>query len=152
MNDYAIKAMVYGVSLFAIVTVITLLMTYYNTAKLVADAANDRMDIVSSLEELENKGDNFSEVTVTGAELRSFIRKYAGDANVNINIVAINGVTAHGYYAINNTTQSYVQTWYNKDIQMIDEAMMSIIDPAGKARIVRRDYGTLVTFAVYLYN
>ena len=143
MSEYANKALVYAASVFTIMTVVTLLITYYNSARKVADTANNRVDIATTIADLENSKENFTEIITTGVDVRSLIRKYAGNENVEIDVDKMVGLTNIKYGNVNNN-------WLNENIAIIDEKKMSVISPAMMARITKKNEDGVVKFYVHL--
>lgn len=101
MEDFSIRAIVIGVSVFVTMLTLSVILIYYNTARNVANTAMDRTDIASSYEQIVN-ADKF-DGNLSGTEVRSLIRKYAGNQNVRINIVEIKGKKTDKYNNVNNT-------------------------------------------------
>lgn len=124
MNDYSMRIVFFAVSLFAIMTTVTLLMTYFNTSKLIAEAANDRIDIAVMIEDM-NELPVETEIDVSGSDVRSLIRKYAGDETVEINIISIGG-DGSTYDNVNNEWLYWNE---EKQVGLILESMLSIVNP-----------------------
>lgn len=118
MEDFSIRAIVIGVSLFVTMLTLSAIIIYYNTARSVADVVTNRADIAFNLEQIE-KQDNF-EGTLSGVEVRSLIRKYAGNSDVKINIVKISGIDTNKYNDVGNS-------WFDENIIMEDK--LNMIEP-----------------------
>ena len=121
MEDYAVRAVIIGVSLFVTMITLSAVLMYFNTARSIADEVNKRTDIAQTFDEIVN-GDKF-EMDLTGVQIRSLINKYAGSEDVEINILTISGETVEDYMNINHS-------WLDQNTNLISEAKMSIIDPA----------------------
>lgn len=126
MEDYPIRAIVIGVSVFVTMLTLSVILIYYNTARNTANVAMKRTDIASSFEEIVN-ADNF-EGNLSGVEVRSLIRKYAGKENVRINIVEIKGVKTDKYNNVNNS-------WCENS--MILDKKLDMIEPTSTNHAVK---------------
>lgn len=142
MNDYTMKAILYAVSLFVTMVTLTLLITYYNTSKLISDAANNRTDIAGMMEEIVSGQEVFNE-ELSGTEIRSLIRKYAGDEKVEINIISISGLGVVDYDNVNNL-------WFDENDRMIKESMLSIVNPVWNNKVEKTTSGEKVILTVEL--
>ncbi len=129
MEDFSVRAIVIGVSLFVTMMTLSAIIIYFNTAKGIADEVNKRTDIASSFDNIVNSEDFSDELS--GVEVRSLINKYAGVANVKINIILVNGTKTTRHDNINNKDISeegwLIQT--NNYTSIISEEKLNIINP-----------------------
>lgn len=134
MEDFSMRAIVIGVSLFVVIMTLTAIIMYFDAAKGVADQVSARTDIASSFDNIVNS-DNF-EATLTGVQIRSLINKYASVENVEINITAINN-QAVNYDNINNryTNDGGWLIKVNENVSIISEEKLNIIDPAWNCKV-----------------
>lgn len=139
MEDYAIKAIFIGVSVFVTILTLSAVILYFNTARSVADVVNERTDIAMLFDEIMNS-DNF-ETTLTGVQVRSLINKYAGNEKVHINIINIKG-TAVNFENVNNA-------WLN-EINVVSEQKLDLIDPAWTNRVEKVKNEGTTTLNLYL--
>lgn len=134
MEQFSIKAIVIGVSLFVTMMTLTAILMYYNTAKSIADKVNNRTDIASSFDNIMNS-DNFED-TLTGVEVRSLINKYAGKENVEINVITKELIQ---YNNVNNRLLDeggwYIATNEYAGRGIISEEKLSIINPSWKCKV-----------------
>lgn len=150
MEDYSIKAIVIGVSLFITMMTITVIIMYFDTARGLADEVNKRTDIATSFDAIMNS-ENF-EQNLTGVEVRSLINKYAGNDKVQINIVEISNVATSAYVNINN---KYVGSngWLvklNSKSNIISEEKLNIIEPIWKCKVNKVENSGIVELNIKL--
>lgn len=129
MEDFSIKAIVIGVSVLVTIVTLSVIIIYYNAARNTANIVMNRTDIASSYEEIVN-ADNF-EGNLSGVEVRSLIRKYAGNENVRISIVEIAGKETDKYNNVNNS-------WCKNS--MIMEDKLDMIEPTSVNHAVKTVY------------
>ncbi len=129
MEDFSIRAIVIGVSVFVTMLTLSVILIYYNTARNTANTAMGRTDIASSYEQIVN-ADKF-DGNLSGTEVRSLIRKYAGNQNVRINIVEIKGKKTDKYNNVNNS-------WCRNS--MILDKDLDIIEPISSNKAVKTVY------------
>ncbi|MBQ8044295.1 MAG: hypothetical protein IJ272_09175 [Clostridia bacterium] len=123
MEDFSIRAIVIGVSLFVTMMTLSAILIYFNTARSIADEVNKRTDIASSYDYIMNS-DDFSD-ELTGVEVRSLINKYAGNKDVRINIVSISGQEVEGYDNVNNKWLKSL----NDNASLISEEKLDLVNP-----------------------
>lgn len=126
MEDFSIRAIVIGVSLFVTMLTLSAIIIYYNTARSVADVVTNREDIAFSFEQLEEQDD--FEGNLSGVEVRSLIRKYAGNNVVKINIIKIAKEDTNKYNNVNNS-------WFDGNIIMEDK--LDMIEPVSNNLVVK---------------
>ena len=123
-EDYTIKAVFIGVSVFVTMTILVLVLNYYNTAKQIANKINLKMDIPDTFDYIMKNYDALDD-KISGAELQALIRKYANREDISINIISISGhPDAEGIEEnINNT-------WFDKELGIVNELELSKINPS----------------------
>lgn len=135
MEDFSIRAIVIGVSLFVTMLTLTAILLYYNTARQVADAVSRREDIASSYERIMNK--EVFEDDISGVDVRSLINKYAGVEYVEINIIKIGNTTIEdndNYKNINNSWLINIDK-NDESVAIISEKGLDIINPSWKNHV-----------------
>ena len=142
MDEHATMALMIGVSLFVIVLTLSLLVTYFNTSKKIADQVNLRVDVATNYDTIVNNLETY-EQKLSGVEVRSLVRKYAGDKNVTINIISISSITNSLYRNINNV-------WYDEEIGMIKETMLHVINPSWENRVYKTVEDSHITLDIEL--
>lgn len=138
MEDFSIKAIVIGVSLFVTMMTLSAILIYFNTARSIADEVNKRTDIASSYDYIMN--DDTYEDKLSGVEVRSLINKYAGSEKVIINILSISGQDPSNYKErdINDDKIKYINinnntSWVANN--MIKDAMLDLINPVWNCNV-----------------
>lgn len=129
MEDFSIKAIVIGVSLFVTMMTLSAIIIYFNTARGIADKVSKRTDIASSFDNIVN-GENFED-TLTGVEVRSLINKYAGVSHVKIDIILVEDSETTRYNNVNNV---YIADggWLikvNEKTSFISEEKLNLVNP-----------------------
>ena len=119
MEDFSIKAIVIGVSLFVTMLTLSAILIYFNTARSIADEVNKRTDIANSYDYIMNS-DEFSD-ELSGVEVRSLINKYIASDRVIINVI-IDGIE---YYNVNNDWLKKL----NDNASIISEEKLNLINP-----------------------
>ena len=151
MEDLSIKAIFIGVSVFVTMTVLTIIIIYYNTAKGVADVVSRRTDIASSYDIIMN-ADNFED-ELTGVDVRSLITKYVGNDDVKINIVEINGEEPSMYKKnvnYNNVNNNSTWTINSNGARIVRESKLDIINPTWNCRVEKVQNREKITLNIYL--
>lgn len=150
MEDFSIKAIVIGVSLFITMMTLSVIIIYFNTARGIADAVNERTDIASSFDRIVNSDD--LEATLTGVEVRSLINKYAGVSNVKINIVSIGETTTNVYNNINNkyTDNGGWLVSVNENAKLISEEKLTLINPVWNCIVNKVENSNEITLNIQL--
>lgn len=129
MENQAIRAIFIGVSLFVIMITLSLVLTYLNTAKSLANSVSDRVDIAETARdysyyvdiiESEREEEYNEYIKLNGVEIRSLLREFAGDEDMYI-VIYIKGKT---YTNVNNTAP-----WYDRTTGLLNEAMLSHFNP-----------------------
>lgn len=129
MENQAIRAIFIGVSLFVIMITLSLVLTYLNTAKSLADSVSDRVDIAETTKdysyyvdiiESEREEEYNEYIKLNGVEIRSLLRKFAGDEKMHIKIK----VKEKTYSDVNTTLP-----WYDTTTGLLNEAMLSHFNP-----------------------
>ena len=135
MEDFSIRAIIIGVSLFVTMLVLSAVIIYFNTARGIADKVSNRADIAALYDDIMNT-DNF-ELDLTGVEVRSLINKYAGDEDVEINIIKISGIATPQYVNVNNTYtgEDGWLTRINDNAHLISEEKLDIINPVWNCEV-----------------
>ncbi|MBR6688472.1 MAG: hypothetical protein IKL68_00445 [Clostridia bacterium] len=143
-EDFGIKAMFIGLSVFVAMLVLTLLVNYYNVAKGISKQAQLKMDIPETFDAIV-KNHNQVEDKISGAELQSLIRKYAYDDTVTINIVSVSNDDSpeKKQYHIN-------KTWFDSSLGIVKETMLSTINPSWVILVEKEISGTHTTLNVHL--
>lgn len=150
MEDFSIKAIVIGVSLFVTMMTLSAIIMYFNNARTIADEVNKRTDIASSFDNIVNS-DNFDD-TLTGVEVRSLINKYAGEKSVKINIVLVDGTDTIAYNNINNK-YTYEDGWLikvNNNASLISEEKLNLIDPVWNCAVNKVENSSEITLEIRL--
>lgn len=151
MEDNVTRVLIIAVSLFVTMLTISLVFMYYNTAKELATNVNTRTDIAETYDEIVTNIEKTSQY-LTGVEIRQLIRKYAGDANVEINIYSISnmeiesaltGAEARDYYVEDMLEKGLYNninnTWIDTKTGMIKEKYLSVIDPGWEKNWVTKE-------------
>ena len=123
MEDFSIRAIIIGVSLFVTMLTLSAILIYFNTARDIADEVSKRTDIAETYDYIMNS-DDFSD-ELSGVEVRSLINKYAGSDKVTINIISISGKPTGDYENINNTWLKKI----NDKASLISEEKLNLINP-----------------------
>ena len=145
MEDFSVKAIVIGVSIFIIIFTLSAIILYYNAAKSAITSLASNEDVASAYDRIMNE-ENFED-TLTGVEVKSLINKYAGDTSVEINIVSISGrkVSSSKYKNINNLwvviTTSDAKKVYTK---IISKEKLDLINPVWNNRVEKTYSGEKV--------
>ena len=119
MEDFSIKAIVIGVSLFVTMLTLSAILIYFNTARSIADEVNKRTDIANTYDYIMNS-DEFSD-ELSGVEVRSLINKYIESNNVIIDIVI-------GETEYNNVNNDWLKK-LNDNASIISEEKLDLINP-----------------------
>ena len=127
MEDFSIRAIVIGVSVFVTMLTLTAILLYFNTARQAVDVVNKREDVASSFERIMNT--ETYEVDLSGVETRALINKYAEDETVEINIIKIGDKEVSGYNNINNSWLITINDSTDIPKRIISEVNLDIIDP-----------------------
>ena len=130
MEDFSIKAIVIGVSLFVTMLTLSAILIYFNTARGIGDEVNKRTDIAEAFDIIVNS-DNFED-ELTGVEIRSLIKKYIRNKSVVINIINEDGDVENSNINT-NWAKKIDNTWDSdatKDVYIISEAKLNEIDPS----------------------
>ena len=145
-EDYAIKAVFIGLSVFIIMIVLSLIIAYYSAAKGIAKQAQLKMDIPESFDAII-KRQNQIEDKISGAELQSLIRKYAADPDVTINIVSVSNDDSaeNKQWAINRSSK-----WYDRSLGIVKETQLSTINPSWVVLVEKEEIGNKITLNVHL--
>lgn len=122
MEDFSIKAIVIGVSLFVTMMTLTAILIYFNTAREVSDIVSSRVDIAETYDRIMSAG--MDSGYITGVEVRSLINKYAGKDNVIINIRGDNGIVA------NNVNSNWIRS-----NGLISEQKLDLINPVWNCKV-----------------
>ena len=144
MEDFSIRAIVIGVSLFVTMLTLSAIIIYFNTARGIADEVNKRTDIASSYDYIMNS-DDFTD-TLTGVEVCSLINRYAGNKDVIINIVKIGNDEVEDYMNINNT---WLKT-LNERSKIIREDKLNLINPVWDCRVDKVENQGKITLNISL--
>lgn len=147
MEDFSIRAIVIGVSLFVTMLTLTAIIMYFNTARGIADEVNKRTDIASSYDYIMNS-DDFTD-KLTGVEVRSLINKYAGRQDVTINIVKIGNEEVKEYININNTWLLNIND-ENEKSKIIKEDKLNLINPVWNCRVDKVENKGKITLNISL--
>ena len=150
MEDYSVRAIVIGVSLFITMMTVTATVLYFNTARELADQVNKRTDIATSFDSIMNS-ENF-EQNLTGVQVRSLINKYVGNDSVKINIIEISGVETNSYKNINN---EYIENdgWLvkiNDKSSIISEEKLNLIEPTWTCTVNKVENSGIVKLNIKL--
>ncbi len=129
MEDFSIRAIVIGVSLFVTMLTLTAILMYFNTARSIADEVNKRTDIASSYDYIMNA--DVVDDELTGVEVRSLIHKYASSDRVTINITIVNNGVKKEYRDINNSWLKKI----NDNAYLISEVELDKINTASKYNV-----------------
>ena len=129
MEDFSIRAIVIGVSLFVTMLTLTAILMYFNTARGIADEVNKRTDIASSYDYIMNP-DTYED-ELTGVEVRSLINKYVAKKDIEINVEFIDGTKINN---VNNRSVSSAEDsgWLiveNDMAKIISEEKLDLINP-----------------------
>ena len=145
-EDFSVKAMLLALSVFVIMLVLTLIINYYTVAKGIAKQAQLKMDIPDAFDLIVKK-QNQIEDKISGAELQSLIRKYAGDTDVTINIVSVSNDDSNDkkQWSINRSNK-----WYDKSLGIMRETMLSTINPSWVVFVEKEETGNKITLNVHL--
>lgn len=138
MDDFPVRALIIGVSIFVVMMVFSAIIIYFNTARTVADSVSNRTDIAQLYEEIMNR-DNF-ETVISGVDIRSLIIKYARNEDVEINIVSISDVYTSQYKNINN---KYIEAggwlqYINESSSLISEVKLDMINPIWDCKVEKK--------------
>ena len=126
MEDFSIRAIVIGVSLFVTMLTLTAILMYFNTARGAADVVSKREDIASSYERIMNT--EVFDDDLSGVEVISLINRYAGSDSVEINIVKISGKEVTEYKNINNKWLVTLKNDEGISRRVISKEKLDIID------------------------
>ena len=126
MEDFSIRAIVIGVSLFVTMLTLTAILLYFNTARQAADVVSKRDDIATSYDRIMNN--EVFEDTLSGVDVRSLINKYAESEDVQINIVKIADKNV-SYENINNNWLVTIENDDGEPTKIINAKHMDLIDP-----------------------
>ena len=130
IEDITTRAVIIGVSLFVTIATLSAIILFYNSARRTADVISQRTDIATSFDEIMNS-DSY-ENTLTGVEVRELINKYAGNENVEINIISISQRPVEGYDNINNKEDDWLITIKEvnkREYKVISEEKLDMINP-----------------------
>ena len=144
MEDYSIRAIVIGVSLFVTMLTLTAILMYFNTARSVADDVNKRTDIANSYDYIMNEG--AFEDELSGVEVRSLIHKYAGNSSVNINVSITTDGKKVDYKNVNNTWLKTI----NENAKLINEKNMDVINPSDTYTVNKVEKQSKITIDINL--
>lgn len=114
MDENASRAVFLGVSVFVAIITITLIVTFYRTAKDSAAVAN-RYDITNTGN--QRADEILSKKKITGLELRYLLNYYYNDSSIQI-FVYQPAEKAENNVKINIDTENY---WSDSTQQMLDE-------------------------------
>ncbi len=144
MEDFSIRAIVIGVSLFVTMLTLTAILMYFNTARSVADEVNKRTDIANSYDYIMNEG--AFEDELSGVEVRSLIHKYAGNSSVNINVSITTDGKKVDYKNVNNTWLKTI----NENAKLINEKNMDVINPSDTYTVNKVEKQNKITIDINL--
>jgi len=144
MEDFSIRAIVIGVSLFVTMLTLTAILMYFNTARGIADEVNKRTDIASSYDYIMNS--NALEDELTGVEVRSLISKYASSDSVTININLVVDDNKTEYKNVNNTWIREI----NENSHLISEKELDKINPASRYTVDKVENQGITTLNINL--
>lgn len=144
MEDFSVRAIVIGVSLFVTMLTLSAILMYFNTARSIADEVNKRTDIANSYDYIMNEG--ASEDELSGVEVRSLIHKYAGNTSVNINV----SITIDGKKEVyNNVNNTWLKT-INENAKLVNEEKMDVINPASTYTVNKVQKQSKITININL--
>ena len=138
MEDFSIRAIVIGVSLFITMLTLSAILIYFNTARSIADEVNKRTDIANSYDYIMNS-DEFSD-ELSGVEVRSLINKYAGSKDVTINLA----VVGNNY---NNVNNEWLQI-LNDNASIISEEKLNIVNPVQNYNVDKEEKQGKITLTI----
>jgi len=141
MEDNSIRAILIGVAVFIAAITISVIVFYFSTAKKVADNVSSRVDIAESFDITTNS--NIDEDNLTGVDIRSLIKKYAGSDEVTINILTIKG-EIHKIDNVNNLWK------IDENTNIISEEKLDIIDPTMKCSVDKEEKDGKIIIKVHL--
>lgn len=148
MEDFSIKAIVIGVSLFVTMLTLSAILIYFNTARGIGDEVNKRIDIAEAFDIIANS-DNI-ENELTGVELRSLIKKYIRSKAVVMNIINEDGDVVAGNINT-NWSKKIDNAWDSdaaKDVYIISEAKLNTIDPSHNYTVERVENSGKITLNI----
>lgn len=128
MEDFSIRAIVIGVSLFVTMLTLTAILLYFNTAREAVEVVNKREDIASSYDRIMNS--ETYEDNLSGVDVRTLINKYAESDSVEINIIKIGNKEVSKYQNINNNWLITINNEGDLPRKIISEEKLDLIDPA----------------------
>lgn len=144
MEDFSVRAIVIGVSVFVTMLTLSAILIYFNTAKGIADKVSKRADIASNYDNIMNA--EVFEDEISGVEVRSLINKYAGNKDVQINIVDISGIATNKYVNINNSWNISL----NDNASLISDEKMNLINPVWNNRVNKVENGNKIILEISL--
>jgi len=148
MEDFSIRAIVIGVSLFVTMLTLTAILMYFNTARGIADEVNKRTDIASSYDYIMNP-DTYED-ELTGVEVRSLINKYVAKKDIEINVEFIDGTKINN---VNNRSVSSDEDsgWLiveNDMAKIISEEKLDLINPVHNFTVNKVDKSNKITLEI----
>ena len=142
MEDFSIRAIVIGVSLFVTMLTLTAILLYFNTAREAVDIVNKREDIASSYDRIMNN--ETYEDNLSGVDVRTLINKYAESESVEINIVKIGDKEVSEYQNINNNWLITINNEGDLPRKIISEEKIDLIDPAWTNHVDKVENGSKI--------
>lgn len=141
MEDNSIRAILIGVAVFIAAITISVIVFYFSTAKKVADNVSSRIDIAEEFDAIVNS--DIDEDNLTGVDIRSLIKKYAGSDEVIINILTIKGEIRH----IDNVNNIWK---IDENTNIISEEKLDIINPVWKCSVDKVEEDDKIIIEVHL--